>query len=286
MDFDFKLKQTQEKIQDWYHHWNGQVYISFSGGKDSTVLLDIVRKIYPNVPAVFIDTGLEYPEIREFVKSIDNVVWVKPKMNFSKVIEKYGYPVISKENSQKINEIRNTKSEYLLNKRLQGDNNGNGKLPEKWKFLIEAPFKISNKCCDVLKKKPSILYETETGRKGFVGLMGEESALRSQSYKKYGCNAFGLKRPQSRPLMPWSELDIYQYIDEYNIDISEIYSMGYKRTGCMFCMFGSHLKEDNRFSLMKKTHPKQYIYCMNKLGLDKVLHFIKYGTKKRFLGRK
>jgi 3'-phosphoadenosine 5'-phosphosulfate sulfotransferase (PAPS reductase)/FAD synthetase len=73
------------------------VYISFSGGKDSTVLLDIVRRDYPDVPAVFVDTGLEYPEIREFVKKFENVTIVRPTMNFRKVIDTYGYPFFSKE---------------------------------------------------------------------------------------------------------------------------------------------------------------------------------------------
>ena len=74
-----------------------KIYNSFSGGKDSTVLLDLVRRVFPDCPAVFIDTGLEYPELRDFVKTIDNVVWLKPEMNFKKVIETYGYPIISKE---------------------------------------------------------------------------------------------------------------------------------------------------------------------------------------------
>lgn len=98
-----KIKMTESRIRGWVHEYgeNG-VYVSFSGGKDSTVLLDIVRNRmgYENIPAVFVDTGLEYPEIREFVKTFDNVVWLKPKMNFKQVIEKYGYPFISKEVSE------------------------------------------------------------------------------------------------------------------------------------------------------------------------------------------
>ena len=97
-----KIQLTCERIQAWYEWWDGQVYISFSGGKDSTVLLDLVRNEcgYKDVPAVFVDTGLEYPEIRDFVKTFDNVIWLKPKMNFKQVIKKYGYPFISKEVSE------------------------------------------------------------------------------------------------------------------------------------------------------------------------------------------
>ena len=77
-----KIQVTQTRIIEWYQKNDGKVYVSFSGGKDSTVLLDLVRRIYPDVPAVFIDTGLEYPELREFVKTIPNVTWLKPEMNF------------------------------------------------------------------------------------------------------------------------------------------------------------------------------------------------------------
>lgn len=97
-----KIAMTQYRIRDWVDHWGGDVYVSFSGGKDSTVLVDIVTKMgYTDIPLVFVDTGLEYPEIREFVKGYgDRVTWLRPKMTFKQVVEKYGYPFISKEVSQ------------------------------------------------------------------------------------------------------------------------------------------------------------------------------------------
>ena len=101
LPLNVKVLMTKDRIRQWVNEYGEDgVYVSFSGGKDSTVLLDLVRQSYPNVPAVFIDTGLEYPEIREFVKTFDNVEWIKPKYNFRKVIEKYGYPFISKEVSE------------------------------------------------------------------------------------------------------------------------------------------------------------------------------------------
>jgi 3'-phosphoadenosine 5'-phosphosulfate sulfotransferase (PAPS reductase)/FAD synthetase len=134
---EIKEQLTLARIKAYYERLDGQVYVSFSGGKDSTVLLDLARRIYPDIPAVFVDTGLEYPEIREFVRTIPNVTWLKPKIPFTQVIEKYGYPVVSKEVAQKISEIRTTGSDKLRGKRLNGDAAGNGKLAEKWKFLVE-----------------------------------------------------------------------------------------------------------------------------------------------------
>ena len=99
-----KSKPLSEKVQisiariiEWYETWGGQVYVSFSGGKDSTVLLDLVRRVYPDVRGAFSDTGLEYPEIKEFVKTFPNVTIVRPKHSFKEILTKYGYPIISKE---------------------------------------------------------------------------------------------------------------------------------------------------------------------------------------------
>lgn len=81
-----KVAMTKQRIVDWFEFWDGKVYVSFSGGKDSTVLLHLVRSIYPDVEAVYVDTGLEYPEIKQFVKSIDNVTILRPEKTFKQVI--------------------------------------------------------------------------------------------------------------------------------------------------------------------------------------------------------
>ena len=102
-----KIRMTERRIRDWVDEYgiNG-VYVSFSGGKDSTVLLHIARNIYPEMKAAFVDTGLEYPEIRQFVKKFDNVDWIKPELTFRQVLEKYGYPFISKEVSECVDGAR------------------------------------------------------------------------------------------------------------------------------------------------------------------------------------
>lgn len=274
-----KIRWAKERIWDFHDVFGGMIYISFSGGKDSTVLLHLVRSIFPQTEGVFVDTGLEYPEIKVFVRSIENITWLKPKMPFNKVVDKYGYPIISKETASKIDEIRNTKSDYLRNKRLFGDANGNGKISDKWKYLIDAPFKISARCCSVMKKSPLRIYETKTKKRPLIGTMAIESSLRKMAYLKNGCNALDGLHPHSQPLSFWLEKDIWEYIKINNLKYSKIYDMGYDRTGCMFCMFGvthdaSDLFSKNRFEKMKETHPKEYNYCINKLGCGKVLDYI------------
>jgi len=101
-----KIQVTQAKILEWYYHYGGNVAVSYSAGKDSTVLLDLVRRAFPEVPAVYVDTGLEYPENREFAKATPNVVWLRPELPFTEVIGQYGYPVISKDVARRIYDAR------------------------------------------------------------------------------------------------------------------------------------------------------------------------------------
>ena len=100
-----KVLMTQSRIREWYEHYDGNVCVSFSGGKDSTVLAHLVHELYPEVPLVFCNTGLEYPEIQSFAKKM-GAEFVYPKMNFSEVISNYGYPIISKENAEAIHYAR------------------------------------------------------------------------------------------------------------------------------------------------------------------------------------
>lgn len=106
-----KIQISQARIIEWYRHYNGNVVVSFSGGKDSTVLLHLVRSIYPDVRAVFSNTGLEYPEIQKHVKSFDNVDIVTPSMRFDQVISTYGYPLIGKEVAEAIYYARRIRSQ-------------------------------------------------------------------------------------------------------------------------------------------------------------------------------
>lgn len=283
-----KVEKTKMRIREWYENYNGEVYVSFSGGKDSTVLLDIVRQMYPDVEAVFSDTGLEFPEVREFVKSKENVTIIKPEKNFKQVITEKGYPIISK---SVCNCVRLAKKniadgkDTLRVRQIKGLEKGSKFNKGKWQFLLDSPFLISEQCCDELKKKPFKKWEKENKKYPMMATMAAEGGARREAYLRTGCNSF--KNGKSQPMGFWTEQDVLEYIAINNLEIASIYgdvikddkqmwqTTGEKRTGCVFCGFGVHLeKEPNRFQRLKETHPKLHNYCINKLNMGEVLDYI------------
>lgn len=298
LPFEVKVMKSRLRFREFIDFFGAEnVYISFSGGKDSTVLLHLVRSEYPNIKAVFCDTGLEYPELKMHVKTFENVDIIRPKKSFVQVINEYGYPMTTKQQSLYLHQIRRSKSESLINLRVHGIRvNGEKtsfKLAKKWKYLIDAPFKISDKCCDVMKKNPAKIYEKETGKNPILGTMASESSLRKEQWMRHGCNAFDGKRVNSRPLSFWTEQDILEYIHRYELTIPSVYgelkkdsngkwfTTGVSRTGCIFCGFGVHLeKAPNRYQQLQETHPQLYNYCMDKLGFRQVCNYMNIPIEK------
>lgn len=351
LPLNIKVRMTAERIRNWVNEFGEDgVYLSFSGGKDSTVLGHIIREVcgYKNIPFVFVDVPTQYPELKQFAKTFDNLVILKPKISFAQVCEKYGFPMISKEVSNCVSGARKyvkyldmqksnntiltdrqtvpyacymadllgidrridkqneqykslqigvipSGSEYRL-RRLNGeltDSKGNYSQfnQEKYKFFLEAPFEISDLCCDIMKKKPAHDYEKETGRKPIIATMASESVMRTQKWLQDGCNAFNVTRPHSNPMSFWTEQDVLLYIKENNLPICSVYgevvtdyeamgqcenqmsfadfgifdnerpllkTTGCQRTGCVLCGFGCHLEKESRFLRLKETHPKFY----------------------------
>lgn len=265
-----KIWMTQQRIEAWYESWTrfeiedertgrryfktfdmrerweppledyefamteyrGAVYVSFSGGKDSTVLKHIVDGMYDDIPALFVNTGLEYPEIQKFAMSQKNVVTVRPEMRFDEVIRKYGYPVVSKEVSNTVYGARhgggtgkwkNTRMQRLRGELLDKDGRKSMYNCEKWGFLLDAPFEVNDQCCAVMKKKPAKQYQKETGRMPMIGTMAHESRLRQQQWIRNGCNSFDGKKARSAPLSFWTEQDILHYIKKYDVPYCSVY---------------------------------------------------------------
>ena len=224
-----KIKLSRQRIMEWYEKWDGQVYVSFSGGKDSTALLQMVRDIYPEVPAVFSNTGLEFPEVRQFALSQPNVIEIRPKLTFHDIVKLEGYPLISKAVASAIKTGRiydpaGTHRGYLMGTQkalLKDGTMGRSKFDKsKWRKLAEeAPFKISDKCCAYMKKRPMKKYESETGRHGYVGTMATEGMLREKAWLVHGCNAYDNRHGLSTPFAFWTDQDMLQYISMMNLPI-------------------------------------------------------------------
>lgn len=286
LPLDRKIMITQTRIIEWYTRWKGQVYVSFSGGKDSTVLLHIARQCFQDIEAVFINTGLEYPELQTFAKSFENVTVVRPEMSFVDVIKHYGYPVLSKEISECLYEgrlalVRDEGAYTYRLKRLRGeiaDENGKQSMfnCKKYEPLLYVDFYIGNRCCRVMKKSPGKRLAKNLGKKPILATMAVESKLRRQAWLTHGCNGFDMEFPTSQPMSFWTEQDVLEYIHRYNLPIAPVYgevvpngngcelcTTGCNRTGCIFCAYGAHLNDDDRFIRLRETHPKQYDYCIN-----------------------
>ena len=351
-----KVRMTASRIRAWVNEYGEDgVYLSFSGGKDSTVLAHIIREVcgYKNIPFVFADVPTQYPELKQFAMTFDNIVILKPKISFAQVCEKYGFPMISKEVAECVSGARkyfaniSTKSHTYLERidsqsmiqmirgcgitnivspevlesmtsrtallfgMLSKDNKKMENIPsfdksaysqERYKFFLEAPFEISNKCCNVMKKNPMHRYYRQTGRKPILATMASESRLRTTIWLKNGCNGFDLTIPTSTPMSFWTEQDVLLYIKKNNLPICSVYgdvvidysamgqcenqmsfadycifdserqllkTTGCDRTGCVLCALGAHLGKDSRFLRLKETHPKLHnlLYVLKNNGV-------------------
>lgn len=301
-----KIQVTQTRILEWYQYYDNKCYVSFSGGKDSTVLADLTARICKilNCKLIlwFSDTGLEFPELKQHTK--DYAEWLKntyniqvelivsrPKVNFRQVINEYGYPVITKTVSRMVHDVKKLGNNCWASRCFDGRETGKYQM-KKWKYLIDSPFKISNYCCNAMKKNPAHSFDKTSGLKPIIGTMACESVNRKNEWLKNGCNAFEKGNSSSQPMSFWTEQDVFQYLKEFNIpyasvygeikqdDKGKYYTTGYSRTGCVFCGFGCHLeKEPNRFQMLKQTHPQLWNYCMKSwddggLGMKEVLEYI------------
>ncbi|MGI6652039.1 MAG: phosphoadenosine phosphosulfate reductase family protein [Limnochordia bacterium] len=253
-----------------------RVYISYSGGKDSTVLSHLIRQKYPDILHIFSNTTCEYPETMQHVKwekehNGMNVHVTKPMdkdgrpWHFKRVVEEHGFPLFSKRISNGIRTYRRAKSARTKQNALDYIRRN---------FPKYEPYKehnISDICCEKLKvvplKQAARRFKMECA---IIGTLAEESYQRELDWIKFGCNVFEMKKDsQCRPLSFWTEQDILDYIEVFNVKISGLYQIGYRRNGCMFCGFG--ILQDiedglNRFQRLQLTHPKPYSYLVRHFG--------------------
>jgi len=305
-DLERKIQVTQTRLLEWYKHYDNKCYVSFSGGKDSTVLADLTARICKSLNCKlvlwFSDTGLEFPELKQHTKDYSKwlqdtygveveLVISKPKLSFRQVIEQNGYPIITKTASRMIHDVKKLGNNCWASRCFDGREAGKYQM-QKWKYLIDSPFKISDRCCYIMKKTPAHNFNKVSGLKPVIGTMACESVNRRNEWLKNGCNAFNKGNVSSQPISFYTEQDVLKYIKDFNIPYASVYgeikqddkgkyfTTGYSRTGCVFCGYGCHLeKEPNRFQMLKQTHPKLWKYCMKSwdkggLGMKEVLEYI------------
>lgn len=263
---DEKVTEACHRIEELYYEADGKCYISYSGGKDSTVLLALVKlceEVYtiPEnvIPAVFVNTGIEMGITVEFVRWVKqnyypNVIEIRPDVSFDWVLKKYGKPIRSKLRSEFLGRWQSgsrTRSVYM--NFVEGETNSGKhasrtKLADKDAHMLsdEFPVRASSKCCAILKKKPFKKYTEQYGTKGYAyGIREGEGGARTLNTRalapKKGdrvCTSISGGIIKKAAIIDWNDEDIEEFIARYNVPLSRAYTeFGFHRTGCMACPF-------------------------------------------------
>ena len=252
-DFPHKVMRSQTKILEYILKLKGKVYVAFSGGVDSTVLLDMTCRVWASLDeyrdkpltVIFADTGNEFMAIRRFVVEfceicekchgikIDLIKARNKDINFYNIPATVGYPVVSKKVSRMIRDIRTWCREIMAAHQIEGEltrevferiiveyepemthtirlyftgitSKGkkckSRKLPLKWYKLCYAPFEVSEKYCDLIKKDPCKAEAKKRKLYGLVATMASDSKQRESAYLATGCNSFNGSRTKSQPM--------------------------------------------------------------------------------------
>ena len=263
-----KIDHSLGVIDQFNSHYDGMVYVAFSGGKDSCVMLHLVEMIIPNVPCMFIMTGCESPSVCRFIRKMKsdghNIEFVRPKKTLRQVFADEGFPLVSKQVANQVEQVRRNPDCKASQNYM--DRYNKHRIPERWLYLTAEPYDVSARCCYWLKKSPSHLYAKRTGRHPFIGIMAAESDTRAAAYvRRGGCNTF-INRTNTHaaswPLAIWTEDDVWAYIRDRGLEIPDIYAKGAKRTGCMGCGFGAQI-DRTTLDIMQREWPKWYDMVMN-----------------------
>ena len=291
-EFTLKITQAMERIEELYYNSKGKCYISFSGGKDSTVILALVRmceEIYTipknAIPAVYCDTGVELQATRDFVEWCKegwypNVEIIRPQKTFKQVLDIEGKPMKSKLKSEFMSRWQKKGNENAFSYLINAVSPSTGKPYHKTKIgdkdlhILSPDFDImaSSKCCDWLKKKPFADYNKEHDIEGYItGVRSGEGGARELAavkrlanggklctFVKDGCTV-------KMPIIDWTDEDVDMFIEQYNVPLSKAYTeYGMVRTGCMGCPFSRELTQN--LEVLYKYEPNRYKASLFWLG--------------------
>lgn len=280
------------RIKREYERTDGQIYLSFSGGKDSTVLAHLIMMadLPKQIPFVFVDTGVEMNATKQFIKEFDypNIITLKPKKAFAQILKEHGKPTLSKLKSDGLNtyqrHIDNPLKTARARQMILGVREKNGKavqgrnsyrLANRYMHFIHpnTNIKFSSSCCNYLKKQPFNIFEKEHKMNGvFTGVRTSEGGVRSLMYN----SCVNIKKKHNRefytsmPIIDWDDKIIDEFIEKYHIQLSDCYTLyGCKRTGCCGCPFSNNLEQE--LEILYKYEPNRYKACM--FWLEDVYHY-------------
>lgn len=274
MDNEFILQDRIQKIQQIINKYGEEnFYISFSGGKDSVVLHNLIDMAIPDnkIPRIYSNTGIELNMIVDFVKELqktdDRIVILTPSQNIKETLEKYGYPFKSKMHSTYVKKYQKGGLSYKsVRAYLQLENTLRGTpmyrtCPQKLKYQFSDEFnlKISDACCIELKEKPIQKYIKENNKKyGILGIMKEEGGRRFDAQcLSFKAGKFNNFQPLVAITKEWEDW----YIETYNVKICDIYKEPYnfRRTGCKGCPFALDIQKE--LDILEKYFPAERKQC-------------------------
>ncbi|MBA7660444.1 hypothetical protein ES703_68446 [subsurface metagenome] len=299
LPYDAKLTLAKLRAREFYDKLDGQVFCSV-GGLDSITLLFFLRKyVSKTIPGVSV-SSLEDKSIQKVHSQLENMIILKPEKSKIEVIKELGYPVISKNVADKIEQLQNPseKNATIRHAIITGDTGKQGgykysrfmKLADRWQKLFveqEAPFKVSGKCCYYMKEKPCDRYSRETKSFVYMALMASEHGRREISLMKHGCNYYGKTVTRSCPFAIFNKNDLLRLALELEVPVPAIYgdivelpdgrltTTKATRTGCTMCGFGIHMeKRPHRFDRLRESNAKEWHFWMYDQGWGKVLDYI------------
>ena len=305
LPYEVKVGKAKQRIREFIYGcdqlgFNTHVSV---GGLDSITLLCLIRSMNIDIPAVSVSV-LEDKSIIQIHKQL-GVTMLKPLKTKHEILQEEGFPVISKKIATKIMALQEPtegnatirhaiitgecgeKGHFATNSAMQ--------LPKRWLELFGGyenenegtnykvpPFKVSSKCCEIMKERPCDIWAKENNSKPFLGLMASEGGRRQEALEEHGCNYFGKTTIRSAPFAPFLRNDLLQLALDLDVPIPEIYgriegdpngnlrTTGAQRTGCEMCGFGVHMeKRPHRFDKLYDRNPKAWDYWMNKCCIDK-----------------
>lgn len=319
LPYDFKVAYAETRVFEFVRECgkrNLNTHVSV-GGLDSITLLMFLRKLKVDAPAVSA-SSLEDKSIQKIHKQL-GVINVKSLMNKVKVIEKFGFPILSKEIANKIALLQNPTDQnktvrHAIITGETGEYGGNQtesrmKLSQQWLELFGGyenenenvdylcpNFSVSDKCCYYLKEKPCDNWAKENNSVPFLGLMASEGGRRQKSLMMNGCNYFGESTIRSAPFAIFSRQDLLHLAVDLDVPVPEIYGQivcengiyrttKAQRTGCSMCGFGIQKERTrpHRFDFLHDRNPKEWDFWMNEVGFGEVFDWIGFNWRQPYV---